>query len=354
MKNTCVWFMVVALLVAMKAMACFWDIDTLAMEQRQFPKLLELMTGHLPIHSKEYYEWIVADRKQRLDQDPKDLSAMDDLAVAYDKLGNPEKGIEVMLAKENLEPGQYTTAANLGTLYIHTRELEKGLLWIRKAIEINPDAHFGREIVQQRLVEYVLLQRKEGVKGLPLDREIDPYPKEKGIGFAAYYLRAQIGDVNKVTPELRQKLLNDAGRGISGMMHFGNWDSPVLQEAMGDILISSHRNNQKGARNHASLAYLGAALRVDDPTGKAILREKAGAALAQQGVVGDQKSFGPDGMKKLPVLDKELELLSKYSARYREKLHDLEREWIREGKQLDDEFHKLLKDPNSFLNTSGL
>ena len=77
-----------------------------------------------------------------------------------------------MLQKEQLYPGLYETRANLGTFYIHAGELEQGVEQIELAIEINPDAHFGREIYQKHLVNYVLTRKVDGKFGTKFETKL--------------------------------------------------------------------------------------------------------------------------------------------------------------------------------------
>lgn len=136
------------------------------------------------------------------------------------------------------------------------------------------------------------------------------------------------------------------------MMRFGTLNSPVLLEAMGDVLHSSYLYDRKGPRHHAALAYLAASKQVKTEKGKELLRQKAGGVLSVQGVVVDQSMMGPDGVKKLPVLDAELDHLLKQAETYRERVHQLEQTWIRNGEQPDKKFHAFLADPASFLPDS--
>ena len=46
--------------------ACLWDYDTLKQERARFPETLELITGKFLRHSKEFYEWRIQDRLQKL------------------------------------------------------------------------------------------------------------------------------------------------------------------------------------------------------------------------------------------------------------------------------------------------
>src|SRR5579871_2406693 len=130
------------------AFACMWDYDTLAVERARFPSALELITGKFLRHSPEFYEWRVRDRQAKLEKEPDNPAYLDDMAVAYDKLGNDDKAIELMLRKEKAHPGLYETAANLGTFYLHSGQADKGIEQLEKAMAINPDAHFGREKYQ--------------------------------------------------------------------------------------------------------------------------------------------------------------------------------------------------------------
>ncbi len=157
-----------ALLAPCAVIACIWDYDTLQQERSRFPDVLELITGKFLRHSQEFYEWRVQDRLEKLKHTPDNLAIYDDLAVAYEKLGQHQKAIDTILIKDKKHPGLYETEANLGTFYIHDGQLDEGLKHIDEAIRINPDAHFGREIYQKQFVEYMRERRRAGIKGLPL------------------------------------------------------------------------------------------------------------------------------------------------------------------------------------------
>ena len=107
--------------------ACLWDSDTLREERDRFPGALELITGKFIRHSRKFYEWRIEDRKARLQVEPDNLSLYDDLAVAYDKVGNQSEAIATILKKEAISAGMYETAANLGTFHIHAGDFDGGL-----------------------------------------------------------------------------------------------------------------------------------------------------------------------------------------------------------------------------------
>jgi len=243
---------VLTLAGARPAEACLWDNDTLAMERERFPSALELITGKFLRHSPAYYEWRVEDRQQKLAALPGDapleevLPLRDDLAVALDKLGRHGEAIETGTETLDLQPGRYESVANLGTFLIHDGQLEKGLELIKEAIRINPDAHFGREKYQQYLVEYILYRRAEGDASLPLARNERSGPSSKISNFTGFISARESGwepgmPIGKdkswsgIGPGHREEAL----KGVLGMMRFGNFNSPILLEAVGELLQAS-------------------------------------------------------------------------------------------------------------------
>ena len=54
---------------------------------------------------------------------------------------------------ESKSPGLYQTAANLGTTYELLGQNDSALLWISKAIKINPDSHEGSEWIHLKILE---------------------------------------------------------------------------------------------------------------------------------------------------------------------------------------------------------
>ena len=140
--------------------ACMWDYDTIRDEKRGLPGIAEILAGRFEKHSRFFYEQRVVCMTTLLRSDPKNLDAWDNLAVAYEKLDDRDKAIETILKKNRIASGQYTTYANLGTFYLHKGDLENGILAIRKAIEINPDAHSDGRISAQ-VAEFLLAAKKE-------------------------------------------------------------------------------------------------------------------------------------------------------------------------------------------------
>lgn len=321
------------------AVACYWDYDTLNMERRQFPTVLELITGKFLRHSPEYYRWRIKDRNERLVPNPKNLAWHDDLAVAYDKVGLHAKAIETMLQKETLKPGMYETYANLGTLYIHSGQLKKGLEQIKRAIEINPNAHFGREVYQQLLVEYVLEVRENGRKELPLSQGDRGGGRERTFASFVLARRQTAGDPSK---ELAR-----AVKGVLGMMRFGNFDSPILLEALGDLLGEEFKRGdpREGAKRLAARAYLKASYEAKNEKTKNEYRRIAERTLRLQSSELTEKSIT---LARLELrFESELEQTREWYAQ----LGSDEKSWIAAGVDVDSEFNdKYYEEPQLTLN----
>lgn len=302
----------IALGLARPAAACIWDEDTIAMERARFPEVFELIIGRFPRHSEAYYQWRVEDRERRLEAGETDPGLVDDLAVAHDKLGHHDEAIRLMTAALEKDPKRYETLANLGTFYFHAGRLKEGLPFIEKALEVNPDAHFGRERYQLWLVEYVLSKQTDGKTPLPLVGK-----DEAPIGFWGF-----IENKPGVSAEA-------AVKGITGMMRFGNHRSPILLEALGDVLLfSGGFMNRENAAHLAAMAYLLAAEGTTDSTAQARYR-----AMAKRALVNAKE-------EPLRVTEKRLRTAVKRADTWVAKVHAREKLWIARGYDVDKVFQK--------------
>ncbi len=274
------------LIVGLFSMACLWDVDTVEMEFQQFPGTIELISGHFLRHSPEYYYWRIKDREQKL-KNSDSLKWQDDLAVAYSKLGQDKKAIEIATAQLESAPHRYETLANLGTFYIHDGQYRSGLAFLEEAIKINPEAHFGREKYQILLVQYLLSIDWPNKKMLPLDarfprnlgpglphnmldyaqydsawqKTLEENPslyRDDGPSFYDFVLADYRKTVDQSVKKLPQEELAKAIAGVSGMVKFGNFDSPVLMDALAELL--AYNNSFVESNRHlAIIAYLRAA-----------------------------------------------------------------------------------------------
>ena len=339
------WF-IAAFLCALPtpAVACFWDKDTLAMEKRRFPSAQELITGKFIRHSASFYKWRIVDRRTKLETSPNDLSLLDDLGVALDKTGDHAGALEIGRRALALDEDRYESHANLGTYLIHDGQFAEGLKHIKRAIAINPDAHFGREIIQQHLVEYVLAQRQAQGKRLPLRRScLDQNPQVANNPYKGHAGRDYLQPSGKnlclhLKPKdgfasyTRSKGISqaDAVKGVLGMMRFSNHRHPILLEALGDLLLGygwRNKESKTDAKRLAARAYLAAALNVkDEPTAKAY-KAKVALALVTHRI----------GLKDLESqFQKELSAGEKFFSR----IEKNEKRWILSGQDPEAAFDK--------------
>ena len=309
--------------------ACLWDYDTLAMERQRFPDVLELISGKFLRHSTAFYQWRASDREQRLQEQPSP-EVYDDLAVAYEKLGDPEKAIAITLEKQKHFPGLYETHANLGTFYIHAGQLETGVQQIDIAISMNPEAHFGREVYQKHLVNYVLSKQVAKTTQLPL--ATSGHGEFGPIGFADFVIAAQGTDLS---PKARDAELSKALKGVMGMMRFGNHDSPVLLEALGDLLLSQGyaQDETHDAKRLAARAYLKAAYGAENDATQQAYRKLARNSLAMQTV--HENTYDEISLEALEgTFEEELS----QAKRWFKTVADDESKWISEGADVDEAF----------------
>ncbi|WP_165221426.1 hypothetical protein [Aquisphaera insulae] len=130
-------------------------------------------------HGRDYYERRDRSRRDelaRLDgNDPGRFPLLDDIAVDQERLGKSEEAASLIRDKMAEQQAMglkgkdlYTSYANLGTFLIHAsfpramdgdeaalKSLEEGIGFIRKSVEVNPEAHFGRETWQAAIAEFL-------------------------------------------------------------------------------------------------------------------------------------------------------------------------------------------------------
>jgi tetratricopeptide (TPR) repeat protein len=332
--NRILWLTVITLLNASTTiLACAWDYDTIKMERSRFPSTLELITGKFLRHSPEFYQWRIENRLERLKSEPDNVALLDDLGVAYDKIGRQDKAIETALAAENIKPGRYETAANLGTFYLHAGDLSNGILHIERALAINPDAHFGRERYQLLLAEHLVERQDAGHKTLPLATiEGDVNAKSHGVHIRLNdtftgYLHVQGHDL--------QDGIKKPIEGILGMMKFGNHKSPVLLEALG-LLLSHEYDPQRDAKRLAARAFLKASYEVRDELAIQSYRAMARNALGMQ-------TTRRDSMEQITLEQIESEFRNELDEanEWYLNLHESEKSWIENGLDPEKEFDKL-------------
>jgi len=240
----------VVLLFTTPVHACMWDSDTIAQEADGLPEIVNIIVGRFPRNPDRYYEM----RYQRMFQNievidvvPIELWWFDDIAVACDRLGKHDEAVRYMQRKHelmtdpqfakviagNIKEHTYRYHANIGTFYIHRwlangadrqdmTDAEMARDHIAKAIEINPDAHFGREKYQLMAIEWIL--------NPPTSQD------DERFDYRSFLDHQQDLDIEH------------AIEGVSGLIVLGAaWESVDVYKVLGDLL---------GRNGDASLAML--------------------------------------------------------------------------------------------------
>lgn len=322
------------LFIASSVLACAWDYDTIKMERSRFPSTLELITGKFLRHSPEFYQWRIENRLTRLKAEPDNVALLDDLGVAYDKIGRQDKAIETALAAEKIKPDRYETAANLGTFYLHSGDLSNGILHIERALAINPHAHFGRERYQLYLAQYLVERQDAGHTALPLATiEGDLTAPPNG-----FYLRLNdtfTGFLHLQGHDLRSEIKKPID-GILGMMKFGNHKSPALLESLGLLLSHGDQHPERDAKRLAARAFLKASYEVKDEAAIKSYRAMAQNVLGMQTTRRDSTE-----QITLEQIESDFRKELEEANEWYQKLHESEKAWIRDGLDPEKEFDKL-------------
>ncbi len=240
-------FALAVLALTSAAAACLWDSDTLRHEAKGVPGVIDIIAGRFDRDPPLYYEMRLARVGVLVEGDPGNLGAYDDAAVACDRLGRHDEAIGWMARKRaqldrlaaagdkpaELAEHEYRYHANLGTFLAHrwvargadrtgTDDLRTGRDHIARAIELNPDAHFGRERYQLLFMEWML------------------DPPESASEYIVPHIFSDIkSDGYLRTGALAEAGYDDAVEGLSGLIALGAaWRSVdafiALAVALGD------------------------------------------------------------------------------------------------------------------------
>ncbi|WP_367874503.1 hypothetical protein [Luteolibacter sp. Populi] len=167
------------LLATLPCTACIWDRDTLKEAAEADGKLdtVKSITGWFNRYPPLYYEMRLERISADLAADPKALELYDDAGVACDRLGRYDEAIRWMEKKKALidtlpadqtKTARYRHLANLGSFLGNrwaTRpadqrkadpaDLNAAIKSIEEAIQLDPDAHLGREKYQLQLFQWL-------------------------------------------------------------------------------------------------------------------------------------------------------------------------------------------------------
>jgi hypothetical protein len=311
------------------------------------------------------------------------FALFDDLGAGLDALKEDDEAVRILRDKLRRQEalGQsgrqlYTSYANLGTFLIHgsfqkavagdseaKARVRQGIQFIAQSIEVNPEAHFGREIWQKRSAEFLLeaIQTPETLLqrdfvGNSLPEEIDASGRDSitnyqndGFGVDAYFTFGW----DRMTPPIiegRKPIESQFGReglrkwitrvgdpsivpfdeptlGIIGMWRLGGGANPHFALALGEIML------RIGQRNIAWSAYERATHLANRFWPDAALQGKFMEHCRRRQEVIEQQIPDEERTKLRPRFDAELA----YGQRHQESYQAYEAAQIAEGASIDDE-----------------
>jgi tetratricopeptide (TPR) repeat protein len=244
--------------------ACLWDRDTPASEAKGMPEVVAILTGRFERNPPLFYEIRLDRVTAQFQGHPEDLAAYDDAGVACDRLGRGDEAISWMdkkraqlekldATRSEVKEQQYRYHANLGTFLVHRwvrqgadrakiGEVEAARDEIARALEINPNAHFGREKYQLRALEWIVAP-----------------PKATGAHDLPNLLGWSFGDTYGQSTDPKEA--DDAVQGLAGLVALGNaWESVDIFHALNVALqrdsLGFERGPEGGRNTLAYLAWL--------------------------------------------------------------------------------------------------
>lgn len=166
------------LLAVLPSDACIWDRDTLKEEAKGKLDTVRAITGWFDRYPARYYEMRLDRVTKELAEKPGSLDLHDDAGVACSRLGHHDEAIAWMEKKkavldakpaEETAEDRYRYLSNTGTFHLirwivqseekrsaDLTDLKLSEDFIKQALELNPDAHFGRERLQLMWIQWLL------------------------------------------------------------------------------------------------------------------------------------------------------------------------------------------------------
>ena len=136
-------------------------------------------------------------------------------------------------------------------------------------------------------------------------------------------------------------MVEEALRGVRGMMRFGDFRSPVLLEALGDLLLARGAHYDDSAARLSARAYLSAARGVPGGAAPAAYRGLAAQALALQRTAPHERGRdggGSPGDLTVADVEEHLDRELKETAVWFAKVAEDEELWVRAADDPDAKF----------------
>jgi len=296
LHNLVLFLLTFLLLCQTASYACLNDRDTLAEEIKGLPDVVQVVTGRFERNPPLYYQMRLARVAAELKTNPALLSGYDDAGVACDRLGRDDEAIAWMdkkrvqlstlrLAYPDYHEQWYRYNANTGTFWVHRwihngadrrkiGEVKTARYYIAQAIKIKPNAHFGREKYQLRVMDWI-------IKGLPFSVLTNILEKRHGwTGFEHDTTPEQDPDAFLFARLGEEK---DQTKALCGLITLGNaWESVDIFQALGQSLPV------EGGSQLSPLIKLRCDELVDSHHGSLIPGAPQGKALKDAIVVGER------------------------------------------------------------------
>ncbi|BCM89153.1 hypothetical protein IAD21_00997 [Abditibacteriota bacterium] len=232
MRPFIVFALLVSLPVASRACMNDRDSDALVIQNKRLPDAIRVISGRFERNPPRYYQMRIARVEGELKSNPRHFGLYDDLAVAHDRLGDDGTAMRVMAQKRALLPAfnardkalkeaWYRYFANDGTFRAHRflhdgakvariGEMKQAREEIRRAIQIKPNAHFGRERVQLMVMDWIVARKQKKTS--------------KTLGA---WIEGRDGE----------KYRHETAEGLAGLVVLGAaWNSPDVFEALANAL----------------------------------------------------------------------------------------------------------------------
>ena len=153
------------LLMSLGMLVCINTSYSVRDEQNITSDTRLLVIGAFAHHGPAFYEAELKRCHEILSGDPDNFDARNDLGAALTKLRRYEEAEAEFQQNEQLHPGRYQTASNLGVLYKKWDRFEDASEWIAKALEIKPGGHMGLGDYYLRMINWKAEHARAG--GLP-------------------------------------------------------------------------------------------------------------------------------------------------------------------------------------------
>lgn len=108
--------------------------------------------GHDYLHDRRSYKASII-TLDSLFQVTKDVGYISDHGVLLILLNKYDEAIQLYLEVERKAPNRYSTAANIGTAYELAGQNENALKWIKRAVELDSNSHYGSEWIHVKILE---------------------------------------------------------------------------------------------------------------------------------------------------------------------------------------------------------